>query len=427
MRPALLYACLALSCSKPDPRRVDWLRGAAVPVRSLALADDGFSDLEPLGRAMQGARVVLLGEQSHGDGASFLAKSRLIRYLHERMGFDVLIWEAGFFECRQMDEALRRGARFTEAPRCLFPLWSQSRQVQPLLDYVVERAVSPRPLVMAGADPQITGPEVAARYPELVARIIDGVDPSLWPEERRRRLGVSLAAVARRGRSAPPAELEAAAEELALADAALESARLTGRAPPELDFARRTIANWRGYAQILKLMGPGSAPAASDPIWLTLGRWRDQAMAENVQWLTDRAPGRKAMVWAANAHILRNGNRIASSDYHARVRVMGDLLHQAYGPALYSIALTAHHGRSGQLDPVGHQLEPAPRDSLESHLHAAGFTLAFLDLRQGRVAAPWLGEPMTATPLGYQPYQAPWADVFDALLFVDEMTPSQPR
>jgi erythromycin esterase len=426
VRPALLYACLALACSNPDPRRVDWLRSAAVPVRSLALADDDFSDLEALGRAMQGARLVLLGEQSHGDGASFLAKGRLIRYLHERMGFDLLVWEAGFFECRQMDEALRRGARFVEAPRCLFPLWSQSRQVQPLLDYLVKRAVGPRPLVTAGADPQITGPEVAARFPDLVARIIDMVDPSLWPEERRRRLGASLAALAHRGRGAPPAEMDAVAEELARADAALESARLAGRAPPDLDFARRTIDNWRGYGQILKLMGPGTAPPASDPIWWKLGHWRDKLMAENVQWLTDRAPGRKAVVWAANSHILRNGNRIASSDYHAQVRVMGDLLHQAYGPALYSIALAAYRGRYGQLDPVGYELAPAPRTSLESHLHAAGFTLAFLDLRQGRMAAPWLGEPMTATPLGYQPYQAPWADLFDALFFVDEMTPSQP-
>lgn len=426
MRPVLLYACLALSCSKPDPRRVDWLRGAAVPVRSLSLADDDFSDLEPLGRAMQGARLVLLGEQSHGDGASFAAKSRLIRYLHERMGFDLLVWEAGFFECRQMDEALRRGARFAEAPRCLFALWSQSRQVQPLLDYVVERAAGPRPLQMAGADPQITGPEVAARFPDLVARIIDLVDPSLWPEERRRRLAVSLAAVAHRGRGAAPAELDAVAEELARADAALESARLAGRVPPELDFARRTVANWRGYCQILKLMGPGPVAPASDPIWSKVARWRDEVMAENVQWLTDRAPGRKAMVWAANSHILRNGHRIASSDHYAQVRVMGDLLHQAYGPALYSVALTAYRGRHGELDPVGYQLEAAPRASLESHLHAAGFTLAFLDLRQGRLAAPWLGEPMTATPLGYQPFQAPWADLFDGLFFVDEMTPSQP-
>ncbi len=53
-------------------------------------ADDDFSDLAPLAAAIGDARIVQLGETTHGDGAAFLAKVRLVKFLHQHHGFDVL-------------------------------------------------------------------------------------------------------------------------------------------------------------------------------------------------------------------------------------------------------------------------------------------------------------------------------------------------
>src|SRR6266699_3115844 len=99
-----LFAALALLAlplqSQPaapaEDARVAWLADHAIRMRTLDASEDDFGDLEPLRATLKGVRVVMLGEQSHGDGTAFVAKTRLIRFLHERMGFDVLAFESGF-------------------------------------------------------------------------------------------------------------------------------------------------------------------------------------------------------------------------------------------------------------------------------------------------------------------------------------------
>ena len=65
--------------------RVFSIKGLAMPVLSIDPMDTDFGDLEALVDKIGTSRVVMLGEESHGDGATFQAKSRLIKFLHQRM------------------------------------------------------------------------------------------------------------------------------------------------------------------------------------------------------------------------------------------------------------------------------------------------------------------------------------------------------
>src|SRR5438874_4489152 len=152
---ALLFAVAVFAISsradeptQPDrDARVAWLKQHAIPLRSIDPTDEDFSDLEPLRAAIGDARVVQLGEQSHGDGATFHAKARLIKFLHQKMGFDVLAFESGLYDCRKAWELLKAGTEPYEAvTHGVFGIWTRSEQFQPVIDYLEKTVKSDRPL-----------------------------------------------------------------------------------------------------------------------------------------------------------------------------------------------------------------------------------------------------------------------------------------
>jgi hypothetical protein len=80
------------------PEWVGWVQGQHVPIRSLVAAGD-FSDLAPLADFVGNRRIVLLGESGHGVAEFNHLKVRLVKYLHEELGFDVVAFESSFYEC----------------------------------------------------------------------------------------------------------------------------------------------------------------------------------------------------------------------------------------------------------------------------------------------------------------------------------------
>ena len=153
------------------------------------MADDDFSDLKPLVAAIGSARIVVLGEESHGDGATFLAKGRLIKFLHQRMGFDVLAWEAGLFNCQDMDAAVRDPAVPLQdvLDLGLYPIWASSSQVRPVFEYARLAARTKRPLAMIGFDHQFSGAGVIPWRNAMIA-FLDKADPAILPESLRSSL-----------------------------------------------------------------------------------------------------------------------------------------------------------------------------------------------------------------------------------------------
>ena len=184
----------ASQAAQPDARVPDLL-ARSIEIRSIDPADDeDFSDLLPLKSLIGDARLVVLGEQSHGDGAVFYAKARVIKFLHQHMGFDVLTWESGMFDCREVDRALRDPARKMEdiARMGIFPIWTFSAQVTPTLEYVRSTLSSEKPIETCGFDHQFSGGETGT-WPSATIAFFDKADATLLPADLRESVTAGFA------------------------------------------------------------------------------------------------------------------------------------------------------------------------------------------------------------------------------------------
>lgn len=73
---------------KLDEAVVAWLRERAIPFDTSEPVDN-YSDLMPLKQIIGDARIVALGEATHGTHEFFTMKHRILRFLVEQMGFSV--------------------------------------------------------------------------------------------------------------------------------------------------------------------------------------------------------------------------------------------------------------------------------------------------------------------------------------------------
>lgn len=80
-----------------DTEQVEWIRRHAVVVDTPE-AGHGFADLMPLKKMIGDARIVSLGEPTHGTREAFQFKHRLVEFLASEMGFTIFSIEANMPE-----------------------------------------------------------------------------------------------------------------------------------------------------------------------------------------------------------------------------------------------------------------------------------------------------------------------------------------
>lgn len=439
IRPALRSAFLALGLilsagaalhagAPPEDSRVAWLRKEAVALRSIEPGDEDFSDLEPLRALLAKKRIVVLGEASHGDGTAFLAKSRLVRFLHKELGFDVLAFESGFYDCRKAWQRIEAGDDpATAFSQSVFPIWSRSLQVQSLIAYFAAAARSKKPLELTGFDPQFTG-EMSQRLLDDLKRV--AVAAGLPGETWAARIAEPLANLT--GGRYEFEELPSAAARAQLGkalDELIVRLRKAGGDIPERGY-------WLRFAESTRQFATSSwsidfkKPLMEDPAGFAV---RDRLMGENLAWLAQHPfAGRKIIVWEASFHAARGVDQIdvPSSPVHMRLfrtfQPMGAVAHKELGDQMYTLATLTyqgHHGMFGRSE----EIMPPSAGSLEDLFHRTGLPYAFLDLSRSGHLPGWLKKPLVARLLGYKDMRARWGRVFDGVLYFDRMAISEKK
>lgn len=368
---------------RPASRRPETI---ATLVREAAepLSDIEGDSLDALLDRIGDARVVLLGEATHGTSEFYRMRARITRELILRRGFTVIAVEADWPDAAVVDHAVRRlpppappWQAFTR-----FPTWMwRNREVQALARWLGEynRAIEApeRRVGFHGLDLYSLYTSIAA-----VLRYLDGVDPDAARVARVRYgcLTPWEGDPAAYGRAVVTGAYRACEEAVVailrdMLDQRLQYQLRDGERYLDALQNARLVANAERY---YRAMFYGSRES-----W----NLRDQHMFETLQvLLAFRGPETKAVVWEHNSHI---GNA-AATEMGARGELnVGQLARSTYGSRAYLVGFGTDRGTvaaasdwDGPMDVK--RVRPAHAESYERLCRDAAVPAFLLALREPR-------------------------------------------
>jgi protein-L-isoaspartate(D-aspartate) O-methyltransferase len=392
------------------------IRRAAEPLP--APEDPAFA--EPFDR-FAGARVVLLGEASHGTSEYYRARAAITRRLIEKHGFNIVAVEADWPDAASIDRYVRHrpGREGEEASFQRFPTWMwRNTDVDAFIRWL-RRHNQERPYEQMagfyGLDLYNLGGSMRA-----VIDYLDGVDPEA-AKVARRRYGClepwsrDPAAYGRMAVTEGYGRCEVGVIEM-LKDL---MARRMECARPECDEWLDAAANARlvrNAEEYYRVMYYGSAES-----W----NLRDTHMYETLcQILDAKGADSKAVVWAHNSHI---GNAAHTEMGQVREELnIGQLVKDKFGDEARLIGFGTHKGTVAAADDWDEPMKvkkvrPSMPDSYEAMCHVADVPRFLLDLRHGvteRALEEALLQPRLERFIGviYRPETERWSHYAEAVL-----------
>lgn len=332
------------------------------------------------------ARVVLLGESTHGTAEFYEMRAQITRALIEEKGFNVVALEADWPDAAQVDAMVRNlpreGAESPTAPFTRFPTWMWANEqfgdfVRWLQQYnesfsQIEEAVGTYGLDLYSLYRSI----------DLVLDYLEDVDPDTAAVARQRYgcLSPWEGDPATYGIAALTGEYEACETDVVatlqeLLNKSLQYTMRDGRRFFNAAQNARVVANAERYYRVMYYGSPHS--------W----NLRDEHMFDTLQsLLAFRGPDSRAVVWAHNSHL---GNAAATEMGARGQHNLGQLSRAEWGDDAYLVGFGTDHGEvlaasewgdEGQVQ----QIRPAHEHSYEALCHQAEPQNFFLPLRLDR-------------------------------------------
>lgn len=391
---------------------------------------ESFKDLAMLKPLLHDKRIVFLGESSHGVAEFNQAKTRLIQYLHEEMGYNVLAFESGLSNASLAYGQIGSQSAEQTMKDSIFGVW-WSKEILPLFDYLKAAQDSEKPLMLTGFDMQFQYPlmdgkwlkdeklaERLKRAEEKLADYAGGTELEAYQKEKNRLIGVYkgvLRALQAKEREEPIKALYPSNPKLVKQ---LERS-LQDRIRVADEYVELSIKANRSYAE--------EDYIAYAETFLESMEWRDQAMLDNLLWLaTEVYPNEKFIVWAHNDHIRKAHSEVMGSPYP--VKLMGERLPEEWKKYSYVLGLYPVSGKTSDNSGAMHDVLPLEEGSIESIVSQASrspYTYIDLKYRSNERGNSWMFEPRYAYSWGMIPESFVARDQYDGLLLIDDVHPPQ--
>lgn len=379
-----------------------------------------FEDLEMLKPLLHDKRIVFLGESSHGAAEYSLAKTRLIQFLHQEMGYNVLAFESGMGNAMNAQGQIDKQTAQQTMKNAIFGVW-WSKETLPLFEYAKKTQSTEKPLKLAGFDIQQQGAftngnwlqnsKLAKQFSEVEEQLVDwsyGTDlkgyqkakPSIIEVYKQVKSQVQLKE--KELKAAYPSEPHI----VKLMDRTLTDRIRLANEYVELSIQSNIDLEQNKYDSFLKTM-----------------EWRDQSMMENLLWLAEEIyPTEKFIVWAHNDHIRKAQSEVMGSPYP--VKLMGERLPDIYKKYSYVIGLYMAGGETADNTGTPMAVLPPVKGSIEDIASSSNKPYTFIDMRnrQNERGNSWMFEPRLSYSWGAIQESLVPREQYDGLLLIDKVS-----
>lgn len=408
-----------------------WLKKHCTPVVQVKPSRVGekadYSDLEVFRQAVGDAKVIALGEATHGTSEFFLLKHRLLQYAVQDLGVRVFAVEANQLEVEKINRYVCDGIGTADKViRVMFSVWN-TQEMLALIEWIRAYNIEnpSQKVEFVGFDLQ--DPSLPM---DSLSNFISTWEPAWKP---------LLDSLQHNYREAWRAQYYPQASDsirLGWKENADKIQRMVSGKKSE--WLNRAISPAEKNRVEWALQNARVICQAADIAYSQIVSGRDTFMAENIRWLqTMRGPDARIIVWAHDSHIARSDHPDNRFNYH-NGDSMGKYLSKIYGNDYRAFGLFTCEGQySATISFTNHKVVPvdamtAPRGSFDEALHhiakQAGTNQLFLNLRPALALKnkAWLVQPRPVRFVGYAtsdfdfgavmsvPYQ------FDGVFFVDK-------
>lgn len=398
----------------PTDEQIHWLKENAIQFNTAEPVEDD-ADIEKLKSLVGDAKIVSLGEGTHGTSEFFKMKHRIVKFLAEKMGFTVFAIEANMPEARRVNDYILYGKGDSKEALAGMYFWTwNTQEVLDMIEWMRRFNASGKGHIeFYGFDMQF--PHVAMKNVEQFIEKIDGeyLDSlsaayDIIKEIYKKRVSTSY-------KDFPDSLYARWYTEAVKVYSHLQTKR--DRYLKNVDYMRveEVIQDARIVVQSAESKIPGKSA-------------RDESMAANVEWIVSHSqPGTKIILWAHNRHV---------SKYVEPYISMGELLSEKFGNDMFVFGFLFGEGEytavgKDGLASYGTSL-PEP-GSYEYAFQKTGVPQFILDLRKIFFShfLNWLNEEMNFRSIGaiamdYAFYKTVLPIEFDAVIYFDKTNPSMP-